>query len=241
SSSAGADALRERSLGNQFQFRSPASVELGEDGRVGGARKRTNDLGNAARFEQRREADLAAAGVVADRRQIRGALVDQRVDELDWTARFAETAEHDGGAVENVRDSLGRARHPLVDHRLGDLKSSGAIRRSGATRRLSGSRHPRVVVQAGLVEQNAVFVVVEPERLGVAADDADLAAVRGAAGVPKNLEDQDAILAARESRYSLVGDRRNFGLAFVMCDGKARVGLDARQSLLRGVENIPRG
>src|SRR6185436_11654318 len=70
---------------------------------------------------------------------------------------------------------------------------------------------------------------------------ADLAAVRGAAGVPKNLEDQDAILAARESRYPLVGDRRDFGFAFVMGDGKARVGFDARQSLLRGVENIPRG
>src|SRR6185436_9474654 len=74
-----------------------------------------------------------------------------------------------------------------------------------------------------------------------AANDADLTAIGGAAGVPKNLEDQDAILAARESRYSLVGHRRNFGLAFVMCDGKARVGLDARQSLLRLVENIPRG
>src|SRR6185369_1466157 len=111
----------------------------------------------------------------------------------------------------------------------------------GATRRLSGSRHPRVVIQAGLVEQNAVFVVVEPERLGVAADDADLAAVWSAAGVPKNLEDQDAVLAARESRYPLVSHRRNFGLAFVMCDGKARVGLDPRQSLLRGVENVPRG
>src|SRR5213078_1999818 len=101
----------------------------------------------------------------------------------------------------------------------------GAIRRrglksSGATRRLSGSRHARVVVQAGLVEQNAVLVVVKPERLGVAADDADLAAVRGAAGVPKNLEDQDAILAARESRYRLVGHRRHLGFAFVMGDGK---------------------
>src|SRR5205823_1104462 len=112
---------------------------------------------------------------------------------------------------------------------------------SGANRRLSGSRHPRVVVQAGLVEQNAILVVVEPERFGVAADDADLAAVGGATGVPKDLKDQNAILAARESRYRLVGDRRNFGLAFVMCDGKACVGLDARQSLLRGVENIPCG
>src|SRR5262249_14469616 len=124
------------------------------------------------------------------------------------------------------------------------LESADTCRRTGsrgATRRLPGFRHTRVVIQAGLVEQNAVFVVVEPERLGVAADDADLATVGGAAGVSKNLEDQDAILAARESRYSLVGDRRNFGLAFVMCDGKARVGLDARQSLLRGVENIPRG
>src|SRR5213075_2678719 len=115
------------------------------------------------------------------------------------------------------------------------------LKSSGATRRLPGSRHTRVVVQAGLVEQNAVLVVVEPERLGVAADDADLAAVGGAAGVPKNLEDQDAILAARESRYPLVGDRRHFGLAFVMGDGKARVRLDARQALLRGVENIPGG
>ena len=34
SSSAGADALRERSLRNQFQFRAPASVELGEDGEL---------------------------------------------------------------------------------------------------------------------------------------------------------------------------------------------------------------
>ncbi len=134
SSSAGADALRERSLRNQFQFRAPASVELGEDGRVGGARKRTDDLGNAARLEQRREADLAAAAVVADHRQIRGALVDQRVDELDGTARFAETAEHDGGAVENVRDSLGRARDPLVDH------SDKSGLKSADTRRLCGSR-----------------------------------------------------------------------------------------------------
>ena len=130
SSSAGADALRERSLRNQFQFRAPASVELGEDGRVGGARKRTDDLGNAARLEQRREADLAAAAVVADHRQIRGALVDQRVDELDWTARFAETTEHDGGAVEDVRDSLGRARHLLVDHSQAARRV--AVARSGA-------------------------------------------------------------------------------------------------------------
>src|SRR6185312_3504128 len=124
------------------------------------------------------------------------------------------------------------------------VKSSNTRRLSGSrgvTRRLSGFRHPRVVIQAGLVEQNAVLVIVEPERLGVAADDADLAAIGGSAGVPKNLEDQDAILAARESRYPLIGDRRHFGLAFVMCDGKARVGLDARQPLLRFVENIPRG
>src|SRR6185295_5263118 len=115
------------------------------------------------------------------------------------------------------------------------LKSAETRRLSGsrgATRRLSGFRHTCVLIQAGLVEQNAVLVVVEPERLGVPADDADLAAVGGAAGVPKNLEDQDAILAARESRYPLVGDCRHFGFAFVMCDGKARVGLDARQPLL---------
>src|ERR1051326_4397166 len=61
---------------------------------------------------------------------------------------------------------------------LRGLKSSRRLKSgrgltSGANRRLSGSRHPRVVVQAGLVEQNAIFVVVEPERLWIAADDAD--------------------------------------------------------------------
>src|SRR6476620_6081108 len=124
------------------------------------------------------------------------------------------------------------------------LKSTETRRLSGsrgATRRLSGFRHTCVVIQAGLVEQHAVLVVVEPKRLGVAPDDADLAAVGGATGVPKNLEDQDAVLAARESRYPLVGDRRHFGFAFVMGDGKAGMGLDARQSLLRFVKNIPRG
>ena len=52
------------------------------------------------------------------------------------------------------------------------MKSAETRRLSGsrgATRRLSGFRHTRVVIQAGLVEQNPVLVVVEPKRLGVAA------------------------------------------------------------------------
>src|SRR6185295_2182510 len=102
-----------------------------------------------------------------------------------------------------------RPRSPPACRSFGAYQKRGAIRRhglqsSGANRRLSGSRHPRVVVQAGLVEQNAVLVVVEPERLGVATDDTDLAAIGGAAGVPKNLKDQDAILAAREARYPFI-------------------------------------
>ena len=171
---AGADALGQRALRHELELGAPAAVELGEDRRVGRARVRADHLRDAPGLDQRRQADLAAAGVVVDDGQVGGALVDQRVDQLDRAAGLAEAADHHRRAVEDVGDRLGRARRPSC-RSCASPPVSVTLRRLG--RRAFSSLHAGVVEQAGLVEEHAVLVVVEPDGVGVATDDADLAAV----------------------------------------------------------------
>lgn len=104
---------------------------------------------------------------------------------------------------------------------------------------LFGFHDALVVKQARFVEEDPVFVIVEPHRVRIAADDADFAAIRGTVRVAEELEDDNAVLAAFEAWDGFVSDRVDFGLAFVVCDGKASVGLDTREALLGLVEDVP--
>ena len=57
------------------------------------ARERADDLADAAEFHQPRQADMADAGVIAGDRQVRGALLDQPVDQRVGLADGAKAAE----------------------------------------------------------------------------------------------------------------------------------------------------
>jgi len=83
---------------------------------IGLARKRADDLANALGLEQRREPDIAVAGVVVHDRQIARTLLDQRVDQLRRHAGRAEAADHDRRTVPDIRHGFARRRHCLVDH-----------------------------------------------------------------------------------------------------------------------------
>ncbi len=89
-----------------------------------------------------------------------------------------------------------------------------------------------VVVEAGLVVDHAVRVAVEPDGLGVARHDADLATVHRSVGVAQDLEDQHAVLGPGHAGDRAVRDRGDLGLALVVRDREARVRLHAREALL---------
>ena len=100
---------------------------------------------------------------------------------------------------------------------------------------------PFVVEQADLVADDPVFVVVEPDRLGVASDDAGLAAVRRVQRVAQVLEDQHTVFCVLDAGDRLAGDGGDLGLAFVVGDGEPGVCFDAGQALLGLVQQGPSG
>ena len=53
--------------------------------------------------------------------------------------------------------------------------------------------HPHVVEQAGLIEEHSILVIIEPQGIGIAANNAHLAAVLRIQGVAEDLEDHDAV------------------------------------------------
>ena len=99
--------------------------------------------------------------------------------------------------------------------------------------------HAGVLKQSGFVVQDAIFVVVEPHGIGIAAHDADFSAVGRAVRVPQQLHDDHTILAARQARDGFVGDGGNFGLALVVGDGHSGVTFDTREALLGLVQDVP--
>ena len=96
-----------------------------------------------------------------------------------------------------------------------------------------------VVEKAGLVEQDPVLVVVEPEGLRVSAHDAHLAPVGGIRDAAQELEYDDPVLSSRKARDRVIGDGAHLGLALVVGHRQAGVGLHARQPLLRLVDDPP--
>src|SRR5437773_7356868 len=103
-------------LRHEIELDFPGAIERIEHIGIGGARIRTDDLAHAPRLEQRRDADLAVAGIVVDDGQIPRPLRDQGVDQLLGYARAAEPADEDRRAVAHVCERGFDRRNDLVDH-----------------------------------------------------------------------------------------------------------------------------
>ena len=124
-----ANPLDQIALRHDLERDLAGAVERVEDVRVGLPRERADDLPHALRLEQRRQARLAVAGVVAD------TIVRSRAP---WSMSasisavgmpgHAEAADEDRRAVPDVADRLGGRRYKFADH--------GALNR--------GSSYPRV-------------------------------------------------------------------------------------------------
>jgi hypothetical protein len=71
------------------------------------ARERAHDLAHLPGREQRGEARVRVAGVVADDGQLLRAVLDQRVDQRERHAGDAEAADQHGVAVAHHGDGLG--------------------------------------------------------------------------------------------------------------------------------------
>jgi len=112
----GAHPLRHRSLRHAFELNTAFAPQLLKDYRIGGARKRTDDLAHPPRLQQRREPDMTDAGIVGDNREILGTLLDQPGNQRIRLADAAEAADQDDGAVLNAGHRVGHALHDLVDH-----------------------------------------------------------------------------------------------------------------------------
>ena len=134
SSAASADSLCECSLRDQFKFNLPRSIQIGEHGRASGLGERANDLTDALGTQKRGESNQASAGVVAHHGQALRALIDQGMNELDWTSCFAEATNHDGRAIEDVGDRLAGATNALIDHRQDGVGDVACVTRALLTR-----------------------------------------------------------------------------------------------------------
>ena len=91
-------------------------MQIVDDRRVFLTRKRTHDLADLPGGQQLGDADPPDARVVADDRKVLGALLRQRVEQVDRTARHPEAADVDDGAIVNVGDGLPEAVDDLVHH-----------------------------------------------------------------------------------------------------------------------------
>ena len=58
----------------------------------------------------------ATAGIVVNDGQVPWPEINQRVNQFDWTARFAKAPNHDGGAIGDVADRVLRSIVRLLDH-----------------------------------------------------------------------------------------------------------------------------
>src|SRR5882672_9185109 len=111
-----AHALGEGPLRNDLELDLPGAVGLLEMVRIDLPRIRAEELAHAPGFEERRDPDLAVAGVVVDDGQVFRPLCDQRIDQLFRNARVAEPADEDGRAVSHVGEGGFDRRDDLVDH-----------------------------------------------------------------------------------------------------------------------------
>ena len=134
SSSASADSLCECSLRDQLKFNFPRSIQIGEHGRASGLGERANDLTHALSTQQRGESNQASAGVVTHHGQVLRALIDQGMNELDWTSCFAEAANHDRRAIEDVGNRFAGTTNSLVDHRQDGVGGAACVARALLTR-----------------------------------------------------------------------------------------------------------
>jgi hypothetical protein len=103
-------------LRHQLELDLAGAVRLLEMVRVDLSRVRADELPDAARLEQRGDADLSVARVVVDDREVPRSLRDQRVDQLLGDARAAESSDEDRRAVANVGERGLHGRRNLVDH-----------------------------------------------------------------------------------------------------------------------------
>src|SRR6476619_5035326 len=119
-----ADALGEVALRHELELDLAGAVLRVELVAVVLPRERADDPAHPARADQRRQPDVAVAGVVVDDGEVARAALDERLDELHRLTGRPEAADEDGGAVGDVGDRVDRA---LGDH---DHDSSLASRRA---------------------------------------------------------------------------------------------------------------
>src|SRR6185437_3448283 len=93
--------------------------------------------------------------------------------------------------------------------------------------------------ETGLIVNDTIVVAAEPDRLRIASDDGDLAAIGGIGCIAQQLQHHETIFRPRHTRDRLSGHCGNFGLAFVMRNRQPRMSLNSRQALLGLVENTP--
>ena len=102
----GADALGQVALRHQFELDLAGAVQRIEHMRIALPRERADDLAHPAGFQQRRQAEVAIAGVVVDQRQLTRALGDEGVDQRRGLPGAAEVPQMatDGGICRHGSD-----------------------------------------------------------------------------------------------------------------------------------------
>jgi hypothetical protein len=108
-SARGADPLGQVALRHELEFDLPGPPGRVEMPGIGLARERAHDLADPPVPDQRGQAVIAVARVVADHGQVPGVAGQQRLDQRNRLPGRAEPADQDGRAIRGVGDSLQRA------------------------------------------------------------------------------------------------------------------------------------
>jgi hypothetical protein len=116
-SAARPDPLGQRALRNQLELDLADPVQLVEDIRVRLPRERADDLACLARGQQRGQADVAIARVIADDRQVPDTAAEQGAGQRERHADVPETLDQRGRAVGDATQGLVRQVADL-DHGL---------------------------------------------------------------------------------------------------------------------------